>query len=232
MSDTAIVIFAKAPIPGLVKTRLAGYLTPEECAELYKCFFLDIVASIDKLSYSLFVSFTPSEAENTIRELVSSGISVFPQAGNDLGERMFNAALYISGLGKTKIIFIGADIPFLNEDHIAQAVKSLESYDLCIGPAYDGGYYLIGLKKPEPMLFKGIAWGTAKVLNQTKGRIEELGLKCSLLPILRDIDTIDDLACLSAQLHDDSIPAFAPNTREYLEKKKVIRNLYQTDKRY
>lgn len=220
MSDTAIVIFAKAPIPGLVKTRLAGYLTPEECAELYKCFFLDIVASIDKLSYSLFVSFTPSEAENTVRDLVSPGISVFPQAGNDLGERMFNAALYISGLGKTKIIFIGADIPSLNEDHIVQTVKFLDSYDLCIGPAYDGGYYLIGFKTPVPMLFKGIDWGTGKVLDQTQARIKELGLKCSLLPVLRDIDTIDDLTCFYAQLHDDSIPVYAPNTRVYLEKKR------------
>lgn len=220
MSDTAVVIFTKAPIPGLVKTRLAGYLTPEECAELYKCFFLDIVASIVKLGYSLFISFTPSEAEKTARDLVSSSQRIFPQKGKDLGERMFNASRYMSDLGKTKIIIVGADIPSLCADHVVRAVKSLDTFDLCIGPAHDGGYYLIGFKKPEPMLFKGIDWGTARVLDQTQRRINELGLTCHLLPVLRDVDTIDDLTHLYAQMHDSSKPIYAPNTRAYLEKKK------------
>ncbi len=226
MKNVAIVIFAKAPIPGLVKTRLASFLTPEECAELYKCFFLDIVASIEKSGYSLFVSFTPTESENIIRDLIPPKLSIFPQEGNDLGERMLNAARYISNLGKTKVILVGADIPALSEDYIVHAVKSLDNHELCIGPAYDGGYYLIGFKKPQPILFEGISWGTGKVLAHTLKRIKALGLSCYRLPTLRDVDTFDDLAYLHSQLQDSTSPVHAPNTKAYLERTNIITKIY------
>ncbi|HWI54541.1 MAG TPA: TIGR04282 family arsenosugar biosynthesis glycosyltransferase, partial [Desulfobacteria bacterium] len=117
----------------------------------------------------------------------------FPQKGNNLGERMANAVQHVLARGHNGCIVIGADIPTLQPDHIESAVSALGQNDLVLGPAEDGGYYLVALKRALTSLFAEICWGTDIVLAQTLERAEQIGLSVYQLPRLNDIDLFSDL---------------------------------------
>ncbi len=223
--DSALIIFAKAPIPGQVKTRLCPPLSPDEAASLHGSFVLDILektrggasqkfdvrsstlkdkkgqtSNLEPRTSGLFDRFLaciPSPDHVFFKILEERhGVRLIAQAGADLGARMARALADIFAQGYRRALVIGTDLPTLPGSVIGEALTLLDTHDLVLGPAQDGGYYLIGLRKPAPELFAGIPWSTGRVLALTQTKASAAGLKTALLPIRRDIDTIDDLKAL------------------------------------
>lgn len=199
----ALVIFAKAPIPGEVKTRLCPPLTPDEAATLHGSFVLDMlertkvaVAKL-KLPIDRYLACAPSSTLVFFKIMKErQGMKLIDQVGDDLGTRMQQAFETMFGKGYQRVFIVGTDVPSLPLDHYKQALALLETNDLVLGPAFDCGYYLIGLKRMVPDLFVGIPWSTERVLGLTQEKATTLGLKTALLPLWRDVDTIEDLQSL------------------------------------
>ena len=201
--ESALVIFAKAPIPGQVKTRLCPPLTEDEAATLHGSFVLDVLERTKtavtrfKLSLDRYLACAPSSNLAFFKIMEHrQGVKLIEQKGDDLGARMQAVYETMFGRGYGHVLIVGTDVPSLPIEHYNQAVNLLEQHDLVLGPACDGGYYLIGLKKPTPALFKDIPWSTDRVLALTKEKAAALGLSITLLPEWRDVDTIDDLQAL------------------------------------
>ena len=201
--NTALVIFAKAPIPGQVKTRLCPPLTPDEAATLHGSFVLDTLERAKaalaafKLPYDRYLACAPSSTHVFFRIMEErQGVRLMDQVGDDLGARMNQAFDTLFAQGYKSGVIVGTDTPSLPLERYQQALTALESHDLVLGPALDGGYYLIGLNRPTPGLFTGIPWSTDQVLALTQKKAGALGLKTALLESWRDIDTISDLEAL------------------------------------
>jgi rSAM/selenodomain-associated transferase 1 len=194
-ADSALIIFAKAPIPGQVKTRLCPPLTPDEAASLHGSIVLDMLErSRGAASMDRFVACTPSSDHVFFKILEERhGVRLIAQMGDDLGARMARACADVFALGYRQVLVIGTDLPTLPGSVFGETVKLLASHDVVLGPALDGGYYLIGLRKPSPGLFAGIPWSTDQVLPLTQQKAAALGLRTTLLPVRRDIDIVDDL---------------------------------------
>jgi rSAM/selenodomain-associated transferase 1 len=201
--STALVIFANAPIPGQVKTRLCPPLTPDEAATLHGSFVLDILertkAAATKLQLPLdrYLACAPSATHVFFKIMEErQGVKLMDQIGGDLGTRMNQASNTLLARGYRQVLLIGTDVPTLPFDHLKQALVSLENHDLVLGPTCDGGYYLIGLKRTAPELFTDIPWSTDQVLRLTQENAARIGLKVSLIQPWRDIDTLADLEAL------------------------------------
>ena len=201
--STALVIFAKAPIPGEVNTRLCPPLTPDEAATLHGSFVLDMlersktaVAKL-KLPFDRYLACAPSSTLVFFKIMEErQGVKLIDQVGDDLGARIQQAFQTMFGKGYQRVFIVGIDVPTLPLDHYKQVLALLETNDLVLGPALDGGYYLIGLKRMVPDLFLGIPWSTEYVLGLTQKNATNLGLKTALISPWRDVDTIDDLHAL------------------------------------
>ena len=200
---TALVIFAKAPIPGQVKTRLCPPLTPDEAATLHGSFVLDTLERTKaalttfKLPFDRYLACAPSSTHVFFKVLEErQGVRLMDQVGDDLGARMNQAFDTLFAQGYKSGVIVGTDTPSLPLERYQQTFAALESHDLVLGPALDGGYYLIGLNRPTPGLFTGIPWSTDQVLALTQKKAGALGLKTALLESWRDIDTISDLEAL------------------------------------
>ena len=201
--QTALVIFAKAPIPGEVKTRLCPPLTPDEAATLHGSFILDTLERTKtavmklKLPIDRYLACAPSSTHVFFKIMEErQGVKLIDQVGDDLGARMDQAFSTLFVQGYRQIVLIGTDVPTLPLDHFKQALTALENHDLVLGPAFDGGYYLIGLKRPIPELFADIPWSTDQVLRLTQEKASAIGLKASLIQPWRDVDTLADLEAL------------------------------------
>jgi rSAM/selenodomain-associated transferase 1 len=199
----ALVIFAKAPIPGEVKTRLCPPLTPDEAATLHGSFVLDMLerskTAVAKLKLPLdrYLACMPSSTLVFFKIMEErQGVNLLDQVGDDLGRRMQHTFETMFAKQYQRVFIVGTDVPSLPLNHYAQALTLLETNDLVLGPALDGGYYLIGLKQMVPDLFVGIPWSTDRVLEMTQEKATTLGLKTALLPPWRDVDTIEDLRAL------------------------------------
>ncbi|MGH7207274.1 MAG: TIGR04282 family arsenosugar biosynthesis glycosyltransferase [Nitrospiraceae bacterium] len=199
----ALIIFAKAPIPGQVKTRLCPPLTLDEAASLHGSFVLDALERSQEagrhgaVTVDRFLACAPP-ADHVFFKIMEERqrVRLLHQTGDDLGARMDHAFKEVFALGYQCAILVGTDMPSLPASCYGQAVKLLSDHDLVLGPSLDGGYYLIGLKRPTPDLFIGIPWSTDQVFSLTRTKAEVLGLKSALLPTCRDVDTIDDLLAL------------------------------------
>lgn len=210
-----LIIFAKEPRPGHVKTRLTPPLSSEEAAQLYHNFLEDILEEMKRLpDVRLALAFSPSEAFNFFRNLAPPGTDVFPQDGKDLGERMARACNRGFMAGYSPVLLRGSDTPDLPAAIVMEAKDVLTSRqaEVVLGPATDGGYYLVGLSNPQPHLFQGPAWSSSTVLASTLETARQLNLTVHLLPAWADIDTIADLA---AFLHR-ARPAPQPGWRSRL----------------
>jgi rSAM/selenodomain-associated transferase 1 len=203
MPNSALVIFAKAPIAGQVKTRLCPPLTPDEAATLHGSFVLDTLertkaaVATFKLPLDRYLACAPSSTLVFFRIMEErQGVQLLDQVGEDLGARMAQVFETLFARGYTHVFIVGTDTPSLPLERYRQALAALESHDLVLGPALDGGYYLIGLNQPTPGLFTGIPWSTEQVLTLTREKAGTLGLKTALLDSWRDIDTINDLETL------------------------------------
>ena len=213
----ALAVMAKRPQAGKVKTRLCPPLTPEEAAQLAHCFLLDKLEQIRRFpSVARFVAFSPPAAEDFFHAQAGEAFSLLPQRGVDLGERLSDLSARLLGAGFTAVMIIGTDSPTLPDAALqeAHAVLTRDRADVVLGPVDDGGYYLIGLRRPSEVLFQGIAWSTDTVLLQTVARAGRAALRTHLLPKWFDVDGEPDLRRLVRDLADDRIPA--PRTRAYL----------------
>ena len=189
---------AKHPVPGRVKTRLAAALGADTACALYRAFVLDLAERLRALPYAVTWAYTPPDAP--FAELLP-GARCRPQHGRDLGERLAAAIADELAEGPGPVLAIGADAPHVPAAPLAEAAAALAGRaDVVLGPAADGGYYLIGIRGPAPDLFAGIAWGTAGVLEATLARARAAGLAPHLLPPSFDIDQPADLARLRALL--------------------------------
>lgn len=201
--QTALVIFAKAPVPGQVKTRLCPPLTPDEAATLHGSFVLDTLertkAAVTKLTLPIdrYLACAPSATHVFFKIMEErQGVKLLDQAGDDLGGRMNQAFHTLFAQGYRQVVLVGTDVPALPLGHFKQALLALENHDLVLGPALDGGYYLIGLKRMAPELFADIPWSTNQVLRLTQEKAATIGLKASLIQPWRDVDTLADLEAL------------------------------------
>lgn len=192
----ALIIMTRIPIPGMTKTRLMKILTGEECAELHKCFLLDLFKMVNELREiaDIYVTYTPENSLYLIQDIIPSFIDSFPQEGYELGDKMDNAIQRLLNKGYSKVILIGSDIPSLQAEDIKKAYGELENNDICLGPTNDGGYYLAGMKKRCQDIFSNhLKWGYKSVFEATVSIANNLGLKVGLTTKLSDIDEKEDI---------------------------------------
>ncbi|MEW6670517.1 MAG: TIGR04282 family arsenosugar biosynthesis glycosyltransferase [Thermodesulfobacteriota bacterium] len=190
------VIMAREPVPGKVKTRLSPPLSHQEAAELYRCFLQDRLLALGALKDAdIAVAYTPSSARKDVSDFCPEGFSLFCQNGRGLGEKMCHIFREKLSEGYAAVSVTGSDSPDLPNRLIQASFDLLlvKGADLVLGPAPDGGYYLIGAKKNYPELFSDIPWSTGKVLAETLEKAAYLGLKTELLPFWNDLDTFQDL---------------------------------------
>jgi uncharacterized protein len=205
LAQPALLIFVKYPEPGKVKTRLASTIGAELAAQLYSEFIRATFSLARQIAAARFVTFTPAEKEQDFRELFPGPLEWFAQNNSaDLGARIHHAICHVQQTGYSHVLTIGTDSPSLPADYLEQAAAALAAHDLVLGPATDGGYYLIGLKSaPPPELFTGIDWSTERVLHQTLRRAEQLRMPVHLLPSWYDVD---DLATLRRFCNENKLP--------------------------
>jgi hypothetical protein len=191
-----LVVAAKEPVAGMVKTRFSPEISPAESAAIYQCMIDDRITEISSLNgIELAIAFTPNQARDTFASLKRRGFSLFSQTGKDLGERLANIFVDTLKDGYQAVIIIDSDSPDLPKSTVEEAFTLLQAdrTDLVLGPCHDGGYYLIGMRNHHPELFDNIPWSTASVLEATLNKGRELGLRTELLAWRNDLDTFDDL---------------------------------------
>ena len=194
--EKLLVIVAKQPIPGRVKTRLFPKLSPEAAADLYRCFLQDRIQEVISFNgVDRAIAYTPEDAKETFASLTSDGFELFAQQGKHLGERLNNIFMEKLSQGYEVVSIVDSDSPDLPKTLINESFELLLSReaDIVLGPCYDGGYYLVGMRKPHPELFRNIPWSTENVLSVTLERARRLGLNVKLLSIWNDLDTFEDL---------------------------------------
>ncbi|WP_407562826.1 TIGR04282 family arsenosugar biosynthesis glycosyltransferase [Streptomyces sp. 184] len=207
MSAPAVLVMAKAPHPGRVKTRLHPLLTPRRCAALQAELIRRTTALATGCELRTHLAYDPPEARTELRALVPAGVRLLPQDGSHLGRRLATAVRDVFAHGSGPLLVVGTDAPTLTPWHLEEAHAALAGdADVVLGPALDGGYYLIGMRRPHLGLF-GIdpeLWGGARVLAATLDLAGRHRLRVRLLPRLRDLDTPEDAAALLA---DPGLPA-------------------------
>lgn len=215
--EEAVVLMAKAPVSGRVKTRLCPPLAPAEAAGLYACMLGDAaeeIASVARVARYLFLD--PPAAANALREAPFLPFERFPQRGKDIGEKMWNAAATAFRLGAMRVVIVGADCPSLSARTVRRAFRELrEGAEAVFCPSADGGYYLVGLAFPDERLFRKFTWSTPTVLTDTVARCRASSIPFSFLQPGRDVDTGEDLLALREWARTHARPA-CPRTRGWI----------------
>jgi rSAM/selenodomain-associated transferase 1 len=199
--NNVLIVFVKYPEPGFVKTRLAEKIGKDKAASLYRLFVEAILARTEDIGFRRIIFCHPHEKFQGFRDWLGDN-EVYFQKGDTLGERLSNAFEFIFEKGAKRVIAIGSDSPTIDGKLIIKAFNKLESKECVIGPAQDGGYYLIGLSHFHREIFKDINWSTKDVFSQTKDKVNKLGLEFSILDKEIDIDSFDDLLVLKDRLKD------------------------------
>ena len=213
-----LVVVAKAPVPGEVKTRLVPHFSPAQAAELFRCFLQDRIEEMGQLKgIDLAVAFTPAEARETFARITGNGFKLFSQKGEGLGQRLNNVFIENLARGYDAVSIIDSDTPDLPGATVEQSFRILMSgkADAVYGPCDDGGYYLVGMRRPHPELFENIPWSTEAVLNITLKRAAGLGIKTKLLPGWNDLDTFEDLLDFYAEHKNQSSHERWPGQRTF-----------------
>lgn len=218
----SILLFVKTPGEGRLKSRLSSIIGKEKAGALYTNFILDTVDFIETRNYPLKVFFHPQGSEHKLKELIGGKFEFIPQTGNDLGERMKNAFVHAFSKGDDKALLIGSDIPDLERSIIDEAFESLDTFEAAIGPAFDGGYYLIGFTKDTFLsdVFESVSWSSDSVFGKTMDIFAKKGRNVHILPEWRDVDTIDDLKALVERNMDS--PFRGSRTMSYVTKNKIL----------
>lgn len=218
MVDCALVVMAKAPVPGKVKTRLCPDLSPEDASELYSCLLSDKIDQVRHLpGIHSFVALPEDVPESECLKL-ACGCGIIRQVGADLGARLHWCAESLLQAGYERVLLVDSDTPTLPPGFFTQAESLLirRPKQVVLGPTTDGGYYLIGLDSVHGELFGDIPWSTSKVLRITLERASAAGIRTVLLPEWYDVDTAQDLMRLSEELSDSQVALAAPQTAAWV----------------
>jgi uncharacterized protein len=190
MIKQALIIFQKNLIPGKVKTRLANDIGDVEALKVYQFLVDSTVKVVCELEVDKFVFY--SDFIDDSNPIESGKFHYAVQSGDHLGERMKNAFQLMFSKGYRSVVLIGTDCPELGFSGLINAFQLLDKNDVVLGPAKDGGYYLLGMSSFCPGLFEGIPWSTDQVLKLTRDRADQLNLTYEFLEVLSDIDTLED----------------------------------------
>jgi uncharacterized protein len=218
MPDTALVVMARYPEVGATKTRLARAIGDEEAVRLYRAFLTDLARKFAGQPYDLHWAYTPKGVGYpafmaTLAPSLVQYMRFFPQQGAELGARLHHAFRWTYERGYQRTIVIGSDTPHLSRDIVTRAWEALDVADVVLGPADDGGYYLIAMRRPHDV-FGGIPMSTGLVMQMTVDLAQRQGLKVDTLEPLFDVDEWPDLTRLARLLRADS--SLAPVTFIYL----------------
>jgi len=226
----ALILMTRIPIPGKTKTRLMDLLTGDECAQLHMAFLKDLLNTFTELKdIDLFMTYTPEDSLFILESVIPGSMSSFPQMGEDLGEKMFNAINQVLLKGYKKVVLIGSDIPDLSAKDIQTSFQLLDECDVVLGPTYDGGYYLVGMKKSHEKIFCiPQKWGGKSVLETTVDIGNEQNLTIGLGPKYRDIDTKEDLFIFERR-NKDSRAAYTMKWIQEWRSKYAKRQVTRTD---
>jgi len=198
MNRELVLVFQKNAILGKVKTRLASGMGELRALEIYRHLIQLTYSALEDVPVPVWTYFSDYIPESTHPSVEKSLV----QEGQDLGERMANAFARSFESGMEKVVLIGTDCPTLQSNHLNEAFEALNYSDLVVGPATDGGYYLIGMNRRADYLFKGITWSTSQVLSETLNVASQHGLTTTLLCELDDIDTQEDWQRYSSQFEN------------------------------
>ncbi len=203
MNLNILLYFVKYPTPGKVKTRLAKTVGVQEAARLYRELAeknLRVIASLHQRNIcDLVIAFDPLEKKEDFKRWLSVSCEYLPQCGEGLSERLTNTFREAFQKGGKRVMALGSDTLNLTPDIIEDGFEALKSKDVVVGPAEDGGYYLIGLSCFRPELFEGITWSTSEVLDQTYKLIRQLNLSYQSLCLLEDLDEIENSPARAGQ---------------------------------
>lgn len=190
LESVALILFVKDPVPGQVKTRLAKAIGDQKACEVYRTLLKNTLDISLPIACPKFVYY--ADAVNEDDQWNVPGYIKKLQEGENLGERMYNAFKDLFYLGFEKVIIIGSDCYELNTEIIQEGFRQLHTKKVVIGPALDGGYYLLGMSVLIPELFFDKSWSTDQIMDQTISELRRMDISWSLLPELRDVDDMDD----------------------------------------
>ena len=225
--DRTLVIMAKAPRPGGVKTRLGHSLPAAAVTELYRCLLEDTIALAKSLTGVELAVMCPASDCDELARLLPASVQVVAQKGEGLAGGLVSVFAHFTRAGRKRVIAFNSDSPHLAPSILHGAFQTLATRDLVIGPTYDGGYYLVGARAAHPTLFENDGLGTSSALERLLARAQALGLSSSLTERFYDIDVGDDLIRLAPELARE--PARAPRTAAWLaEWSQAVRQLKRT----
>lgn len=209
-ANRTLVIMAKAPKPGMVKTRLTESLSAAAVTALYRCLFLDTVALANSLTGVEVAVMCPNSDQHELEELLANSVQVVAQEGEGLAAGLTSVFRIFTAAGSRRVIAFNSDSPHLAPSVLHSAFELLATHDVVVGPTYDGGYYLVGAKVSHASLFAGDGMGTHSALDRLLARTKALELSTGFTEPFYDIDVASDLTRLAAELR--SAPARAPRT--------------------
>jgi len=214
-ADCTLVIMAKAPKPGMVKTRLAQAFPVEAVTSLYRCLLDDTLALARSLRNVQVAIMCPESDVKELAQFAGDKVSVVAQKGEGLAAGLTSVFAHFTQNHQQRTIAFNSDSPHLPASVLERAFETLATCDVVVGPTHDGGYYLVGAKATHPGIFNGDGMGTSSALETLLERVQALGLSVSLADTFYDIDVASDLTRLEAELQ--LAPARAPRTAAWLE---------------
>jgi hypothetical protein len=217
----AIIIMAKAPLAGTVKTRLQPFLSAGQCAQLAACFLRDTISKAKTLKIQLIIAYSPAGEIDYFRRFEDEKTSFVEQKGSNLGEKMFSAFEFAFAQNTdAAAVMIGTDSPTFPADFIEQAFEFLETdSEAVLGKTEDGGFYLIGLRKLDARIFAAVRWSTPKTFAQVRENFSNLNWRWREAPGWYDVDEAKDLEQLKNEfLNNKNARKRAPQTFEWITK--------------
>lgn len=212
--ERVLVIMAKAPKPGAVKTRLAPGLSPDTVTDFYCCLLDDTLALVRSLSNVEVAIMCPSPDVDELKQLAGNETSIVAQRGEGLAAGLTSVFAHFAESGRRRTIAFNSDSPHLPRSVLETSFETLAAHDLVVGPTHDGGYYLVGAKASHPALFANDAMGTSSALEKLLSHARTLELSVGFAVPSYDIDVPDDLTRLAEELR--LAPARAPRTAAWL----------------
>jgi uncharacterized protein len=219
-SDRVLVIMAKAPRPGAVKTRLTSSLSPEAVTDFYCCLLDDTLALAGSLDDVEVAIMCPDTDVNELAQLAGKKMGVVAQKGEGLAAGLTSVFAHFAEGHQRRVIAFNSDSPHLPRSVLEDAFEKLTAHDVVVGPTHDGGYYLVGAKASHPTLFAGDGMGTSSALERLLARARALELSVGFADRFYDIDMADDLSRLAAELR--LAPARAPRTAAWVKEWELV----------
>jgi len=219
-SDCTLVIMAKAPKPGMVKTRLAQYVPPAAVTELYRCLLGDTIALAQSLAGVEVAIMCPRSDVEELARFAGDAVRVVAQTGDGLAAALTSVFAHFAMTGQQRVIAFNSDSPHLPGCVLTNAFEALATCDVVVGPTHDGGYYLVGAKAAYPDLFSGDGMGTSSALDALLAGIRARSLSLRFADPFYDVDVASDLVRLDAELRLS--PTRAPRTAAWLAQWKQV----------